>query len=105
MSNAVLNLPIERPRGFRIEARDVSGQKVARASDVPPDATIGEVIEQLTAGMQLPRNGADGAPITYQALLEREGRHLQVTERAGTALVADDRVVLQPNIDAGASDR
>jgi hypothetical protein len=39
--------------------------------------------------------------LSYQALLEREGRHLHAAERVSDVLEPQDRIVLQPNIDAG----
>ena len=51
--------------------------------------------------MQLPEADAHGQPLTYHARLEREGRHLHGSEIIGEALQSDDRLVLQPNIDAG----
>ncbi|MFN0058699.1 MAG: hypothetical protein ACKVX7_09620 [Planctomycetota bacterium] len=96
---------LDRPQGIRIEARDVSGQRVARVSDIATDSTIAEMLELLTTNMRLPRNTHEGEAISYQALLEREGRHLNATERVRDALLTDDRVVLQPNIEAGAATR
>jgi hypothetical protein len=87
--------------GLTLEATDVSQQKVRRVSNVRPDATVREIIEPLLAQMNLPQNDPEGRPVTYQALLEREGRHLQSWERIGDAVQTGDRVVLQPNIDAG----
>lgn len=84
-----------------IQVSDVSGQKVVRVSDLQPDATIGEVIAGLLPQMTLPRNDTSGRPLTYHARLEREGRHLHASEVAGQALEQEDRIVLQPNIDAG----
>jgi hypothetical protein len=54
--------------------------------------------------MELPRNAA-GRPVTYHARLDREGRHLHATETVGEALQPNDRIVLQPNIDAGVGRR
>ena len=51
--------------------------------------------------MQLPQMDAHGRPLTYQVRLEREARHLHGSELIGEALQTDDRLVLQPNIDAG----
>lgn len=87
--------------GLTLEATDVSQQKVRRMRDVQPDLTVQEIIEPLLAQMNLPQNDPEGRPVTYQALLEREGRHLQSWERVGDALQSGDRLVLQPNIDAG----
>jgi hypothetical protein len=86
---------------IRIEASDVSGQKVVSVPNVPTDATVGEVIRGLLPLMDLPENDAGGHQLTYHARLEREGRHLHASELVSDALETDDRVVLQPNIDAG----
>lgn len=84
-----------------LEASDVSGQKRATVADVPGEATIGEVVEGLLADMNLTRSDVSGRPLTYHARLEREGRHLHASERVSDALKTGDRLVLQPNIDAG----
>ncbi len=89
--------------GLTLEAVDVSQQKVRRVNTVQPEVTVQEIIEPLLAQMNLPQNDPEGRPVTYQALLEREGRHLQSWERVGDALQSGDRLVLQPNIDAGKS--
>jgi hypothetical protein len=84
-----------------LEVSDVSGQKTATVSDVPGDASIGELVDQLIEELRLTRNDSSGRPLTYHARLDREGRHLLSSERAGEALRSHDRLVLQPNIDAG----
>ncbi|MGH7467139.1 MAG: hypothetical protein ACRENP_04050 [Longimicrobiales bacterium] len=84
-----------------LEVSDVSGQKTATISDLPADASIGELVDQLLHELQLTRNDTSGRPLTYQARLDREGRHLLASERVGEALKSGDRLVLQPNIDAG----
>jgi hypothetical protein len=88
-----------------LEVSDVSGQKTATVSDVPDDASIGDLVDQLLEELKLTRNDASGRPLTYHARLDREGRHLLSSERAGTALQSGDRLVLQPNIDAGGRSR
>ncbi|MBK8060495.1 MAG: hypothetical protein IPK33_22170 [Gemmatimonadetes bacterium] len=84
-----------------LEVTDVSGQKTARVNDIPSDVSVGEVIDQLLADLALTRTDSSGRPLTYHARLEREGRHLHASERVGDSLVDGDRLVLQPNIDAG----
>jgi hypothetical protein len=88
-----------------LEATDVSGQKTATVSNIPMGATVSDVIEGLLPDMNLPKNDTQGYAITYQALLEREGRHLAGRELVQDALIQGDRIVLQPNIDAGAMPR
>jgi hypothetical protein len=84
-----------------LEVTDVSGQKRVTVDDVHSAGTVGELIDGLLPEMQLTRNDVAGRPLTYHARLEREGRHLHASERIGDALRAGDRLVLQPNIDAG----
>jgi hypothetical protein len=84
-----------------LEISDVSGQKVFSVANAPTSHTVGELVHEMLGKMALPRNDASGAPLTYQARLEREGRHLNASERIGDALERGDRLTLQPNIDAG----
>lgn len=88
-------------KNIGLKVSDVSGQKMANVGNVPPDATVGELIQGLLSQMNLPQNDVSGRPLTYHALLEREGRHLHASELVGDALQTGDKVVLQPNIDAG----
>lgn len=90
----------DRPR-ISFKASDVTGQRTYRVPDVPADAKVGEIREGLVTSLGLPRNSAEGAAISYQLRLEREGRHLEPAEEIGLALQEDDHVVLLPNIDAG----
>lgn len=87
---------------IELEISDVSGQKVFKVANAPVNNSVGELIHEMIGKMNLPRNDAGGAPLTYQARLERDGgRHLNAAERIGDALQANDRLTLQPNIDAG----
>jgi hypothetical protein len=83
------------------EVSDVTGQKVLAVSNVPEDVTISELIQELRDRMRLPANDSAGRPLSYHARLDREGRHLQGGERVRESLQPGDRVVLQPNVDAG----
>jgi hypothetical protein len=84
------------------EVSDVSGQKVVKVNNVPTDATVSELIQGLLDRMRLPPNDSAGRPLTYRARLDnREGRHLQGAERVSDAVQRGDRLVLQPNVDAG----
>jgi hypothetical protein len=84
-----------------LEISDVSGQKIFSVANAPAANTVGELVHEMIGKMNLPRNDAGGAPLTYQARSEREGRHLNASERIGDALQRGDRLTLQPNIDAG----
>jgi hypothetical protein len=87
--------------GISLTVSDVSGQKLFRVPKAPPEATVGELVQNLLSQMHLPANDTNGQPLAYQARLEREGRHLHAAERVGDALEAGDKLMLQPNIDAG----
>lgn len=84
-----------------LEVSDVSGQKRMTVDEFEQDAIIGELVERLISEMDLTRQDREGRAVTYHARLEREGRHLHASERVGDALQRGDRLVLQPNIDAG----
>jgi hypothetical protein len=85
----------------QIRVSDVSGQNQVLVDELPSDSTIGELLEELLPKMRLPRKDSGGRPLTYYARLEREGRHLNRSERVSEALMESDRLTLQPNIDAG----
>ncbi len=87
--------------GLDLQVSDVSGQRVHSVRGVPVDATVGEFVQEVLSSMKLPRSDARGRPVVYHARLDREGRHLHGSEIIGDALQRDDRLVLQPNIDAG----
>lgn len=88
--------------GIGLNITDVSGQKLFRASGVPISTTISELVQGLLAKMGLAHHDIQGRPLTYNARLDREGRHLQRSEVVGDSLENDDMIVLTPNIDAGA---
>lgn len=87
------------------EVSDVTGQKVMAVSGVPDDLTVGELIRGVLGRMRLPLNDTSGRPLSYHARHDREGRHLQGGERVRESLQPGDRVVLQPNVDAGRAAR
>jgi hypothetical protein len=92
---------LDRPARVKVRVRDASRQKLAQA-DAPADSTVGELVEGLLRSrMKMPEQDPEGRPLSYQAMLTREGRHLHSSERVGDALQADDEVVLQPNVQAG----
>jgi hypothetical protein len=86
---------------MEIKAADVTGQNVVNVNNLDREITVGELIEGLVPRMKLPRLGNGGRPLTYHARLEREGRHLHATEVVGDALQTEDRITLQPTIEAG----
>lgn len=84
-----------------LEISDVTGQKRTNVSNVPPDCTVGELVQELLSELQLPKNDGAGRPLVYHARLDREGRHLHGSETVGESLKSGDKVVLTPNIEAG----
>jgi hypothetical protein len=89
------------PSTLEIAASDVTRQNRVTVDELPLDFTVGQVLDKLVPGMRLPVKDSNGRPLTYHARLEREGRHLHRSERVGDALLPNDSLVLQPNIDAG----
>ena len=81
---------------------DVKGQKKLkiRVASGDTETTVGELVDNLLPRMGLPPS-ADGRPLTYSARLEREGRHLQGSERVGEVLRENDELLLSPSINAG----
>jgi hypothetical protein len=90
-----------KPAEIELEIQDVSGQKVLSVANAPTANTVGELIREVLGHMNLPRNDAAGAPLTYQARVERTGINLHAAERIGDVLDKGDRLTLQPNVDAG----
>jgi hypothetical protein len=85
----------------RFEVSDVTGQKVVTVSRVPSEATVSDMVQEVIVKMRLPPNDAEGRPFSYHMRLDREGRHLLGSEKVADAVKTGDRVVLQPNVDAG----
>jgi hypothetical protein len=92
--------PVATPMTLRIT--DVTGQKQMkiRVASGDNETTVGELVESLLPRMGLPPM-ADGRPLTYSARLDREGRHLQGSERVADALRENDELLLSPSINAG----
>ena len=88
---------------FSIRASDVTGQRQVNVGDVRSDTTVGELLDGLVPRMQLPRINSSGEPLVYEIRHDREGRHLNRAERVGDALSPDDKLTIQPRIDAGSN--
>ncbi len=84
-----------------IAVRDAMSQRPHIARGLRPDLSVGDFIRSLTTKMNLPKTDSSGQPNAYHAYLHREGRHLHATETVGDALLPDDEIVLQPDIQAG----
>ena len=92
---------MEQAATMELRVSDVSGQRRYRATSVPAQATVGELVSGLLSRMGLARNDSAGRPLSWRARLEREGRHLNSGEVIGEAARTGDEISLQPNIDAG----
>jgi hypothetical protein len=91
-----------KPLIMRLEATDTTGQRLLEVADAAVDVAVGSLLEDtLVPRMQLPRFDSTGRRLTYHALLDRESRHLHASEIVGEACLPNDRLVLQPDIDAG----
>ena len=88
---------------LEIQASDVTGQTVLTVGINAHDRemSVGELLNALVPRMRLPQLGNGGRGLTYHARLEREGRHLHASEVVGEALQSQDRITVQPTIDAG----
>jgi len=78
---------------------DFTGQMRHRASGVPRDATLGEVISSVTDRLRLPANDSQGRPVTYAA--RANGVSLSESDRVGDVLTDNDVVTLTQNVTAG----
>lgn len=86
---------------MRLEVTDVTGQRLLPV-DASVNSSVGQFIDDVAVPrMKLPRLDSGGRSLRYHALLDREGRHLHASEKLGDATVPNDRLVLQPDIDAG----
>lgn len=87
----------ERTMSFVVE--DPTGQLRQRASGIPRDATVGEVVDGLMNELRLPPNDSQGRPLTYAA--RANGESLVESDRLGDVLTEGDTVTLSQNVTAG----
>jgi len=96
-----MNNVIELANRLNFSASDISGQRAVKVRGFPENATVNEMIKGLVEKMGLTQRDPAGREYTYQARLDRDGRHLNPSEVVGDVLREDDQIVLHPNIDAG----
>ena len=82
-----------------LTVEDFTGQVRHKASGIPRDATMGELIESLAARLRLPENDAQGRPVSYAA--RAHGSSLNESDRIGDVLEDDEVVTLTQNVTAG----
>ena len=70
--------------------------------ELPDDAPVNKLISVLIGRLNLPRNGPDGAPLSYKFHHKNSGRQLQDQQSLASAGVKDGDILrLQPEITAG----
>ena len=72
--------------------------------ELPDDAPVNKIIAVLIDRLHLPRNGPDGAVLSYKFHHKNSGRQIQDGQTLAAAGVNDGDVLrLQPEITAGGS--
>ncbi len=71
--------------------------------ELPDDAPIHKIILVLVEKLRLPKNGPDGAPLSYKFHHKNSGRQLQDSQSLNESGVHEGDILrLQPEITAGA---
>ena len=91
---------MENSNTISLHIQDMSGQREFVAKNIPRDAYWGETMGKILSNMQLPQNTPSSGN-TWTGRLEREGRHLHTSEIIGDAMINEDHIVLQPEVNAG----
>jgi hypothetical protein len=89
MAEATMSLVVE----------DFTGQVRHKASGIPRDATLGELIGSVANRLRLPVNDSQGRPVTYAA--RARGASLNESDRVGDVLEDNEVVTLTQNVTAG----
>jgi uncharacterized ubiquitin-like protein YukD len=72
-------------------------------AELPDDAPVNKIIAILIDKLRLPKNGPDGAPLSYKFHHKNSGRQIQDSQTlAGSEVREGDILRLQPEITAGA---
>jgi hypothetical protein len=82
-----------------LEVEDFTGQIRRRASGIPRDATINDLVESVRSEMQLPEQDAQGRPVVYGATAR--GTVLNPTDHVGDVLDDQEVVTLTKSVTAG----
>ncbi len=90
---------LKQETGFTV--RDVSGQRVMRIATFTSGATVGDMVRDTVRSLGLGARDSAGRDLTYQARLDREGRHLHSSEAVQDVVREGDEIVLHPSIAAG----
>lgn len=82
-----------------LTVEDFTGQMRHKASGIPRDASLGELITSVTRKLRLPLNDSEGRPVTYAA--RARGASLNESDRVGDVLEENETVTLTQNVTAG----
>lgn len=70
--------------------------------ELPADAPANKIIAVLIEKLNLPKNGPDGAPLSYKFHHKNSGRQIQDSQSLAEAAVKEGDILrLQPEITAG----
>jgi uncharacterized ubiquitin-like protein YukD len=70
--------------------------------ELPADAPANKIIAVLVEKLNLPKNGPDGAPLSYKFHHKNSGRQIQDSQSLAEAAVKEGDILrLQPEITAG----
>jgi len=70
--------------------------------ELPDDAPVNKIIAVLVDKLMLPKNGPDGAPLSYKFHHKNSGRQIHDVQTLAQAAVKDGDILrLQPEITAG----
>jgi len=86
-------------RTMSLVVEDFTGQMRHRASGIPCDATVGELIGSVANRLRLPANDSQGRPVTYAA--RARGASLTESDKVGEVLEDNEVVTLTQNVTAG----
>ena len=86
-------------RTMSLVVEDFTGQMRHRASGIPLDATVGELLGSVANRLRLPENDSQGRPVTYAA--RAGGISLSEGDKVGDVLQDNEVVTLTQNVTAG----
>jgi hypothetical protein len=73
-----------------------------RTAEVPDDATVKDLLPELTTSLELPVTGPDGRPISYRLDSKALGRELKEDETLSQAGIPEnDRLMMTADVTAG----
>ena len=90
---------------INVEIWDSTGNK-RQTAELPDDAPVDKIMAVLVDRLNLPRNGPDGAPMSYKFHHKSSGKQLQDEATLCSAGVAEGDVLrMVPEITAGREPR